>query len=84
MVDPGGGGGPGQISAGFNPSGSGGGLSLGGNGPQQEDRDRENPRVLRALTALSGGQNFDYDELAWRHWFVDQQMRQHANARRDE
>jgi hypothetical protein len=78
------GGGPGDITAGFSPSGGGGGLQMGGNKPQIIERDRENLRVLRALTTLSGGQNFDYDELAWRHWFVDQQMRQHANARRDE
>ncbi len=76
--------GPGGISAGFDPTGGGAGLSMGGNGPKIIQRDRQNLGVLRALTKLSGGQNFDYDELAWRHWFVDLQMKQHANARRDE
>ncbi|HYO25183.1 MAG TPA: hypothetical protein VEQ85_09545 [Lacipirellulaceae bacterium] len=76
---------PGQMSAGFDPSGSGGGgLSMGGNGPKYVDEDRENIRVRDALVKLSGGQNFDFDELAWRHWYVDLLMRQHANARRDE
>ena len=39
--------------------------------------------MLQALTKLSGNQNFDYDEQAWRAWFVDLQMRQHINSRRD-
>jgi hypothetical protein len=84
-VQPGGpGGGPGGISAGFDPGGGSGGFSFGGNGPKIIQKDEENLGVLRALTKLSGGQNFDYDERAWRHWFVDQQMRQQANARRDQ
>lgn len=76
--------GPGGISAGFDPSGgSGGGLSMGGKGPQIIKKRLENPAVLRALMKLSGNQSFDYDTEAWRGWFVDMQMRQHANARRD-
>jgi hypothetical protein len=76
---------PGQMQAGFSPSGTGGGgLSMGGNGPKIEPRDEENIRVHNALVKLSGGQNFDYDELAWRHWYVELLSRQHANARRDE
>ena len=77
------GGGPGQMNAAFDPSGTGGGgLSMGG-GPKIVRKDLENISVLRALTKLSGGQNFEYDEQAWRRWYVDLQMRQHANARRD-
>jgi hypothetical protein len=83
QIVPGGGGAPGDITAGFDPSGSSGGLSMGGNRPQIIQRDRENLYVLRALSKLSGGQSFDFDEQAWRHWYVDLQMRQHANARRD-
>jgi hypothetical protein len=75
--------GPGGISAGFDPSGGGGGLSMGGKGPQIIKKRLENPAVLRALMKLSGNQSFDYDTEAWRGWFVDMQMRQHANARRD-
>jgi hypothetical protein len=40
--------------------------------------------VLQALVKLSGNQNFEYDKPAWRAWFVDMQMRQRVNARRDE
>lgn len=75
---------PGQMSASFDPSGGGGGgLQMGG-GPKSVKQKEENIRVLNALKKLSGGQNFDYDEVAWRNWYVDVLMRQHANARRDE
>ena len=84
QVQPASGGGQ-QISAGFNPSGTGGGgLTMGGNGPVVVKFDKQNERVLQALIKLSGNQNFDYDEPAWRAWFVDQQMRQRINSRRDE
>jgi hypothetical protein len=74
---------PGQISADFGGSG-GGGLSMGGKGPTIVKKDETNQGVLRALMKLSGKQNFDYDEQAWRNWYVDLQMRQHANSRRDQ
>jgi hypothetical protein len=76
---------PGGISAGFSQNtagGGGGGFSFGGNGPQIIRKDQKNPAVLSALTKLTG-QNFDYDEQAWRNWYVDQRMHEHANARRD-
>jgi HEAT repeat protein len=75
--------GPGMTTS-FSPDGTGGGFSFGGNGPKIETREEENPSVLRALKKLSGGQNFDYDKVAWRRWYVDLLMRQHTNARRDE
>jgi hypothetical protein len=75
----------GQMSVQGDPSGKGGGgLSMGGGGPKFETRDEENPAVRQALLKLSGGQNFDYDEVAWRHWYVDMLSHQHANSRRDE
>jgi len=83
QVQPDSGGGD-QIVAGFSPSGGGGGLSVGGNGPQIVRVDEQNERVLQALMKLSGNQNFEYDEQAWRAWFVDLQMRQRINSRRDE
>ncbi len=73
-----------QIQAGFDPNGGGGGLSMGGNGPKIVKQDQENVRVHQALVKLSGGQNFDFDEKAWRSWYVELMSRQHANARRDE
>jgi hypothetical protein len=72
------------INAGFSPSGGGAGLSMGGNTPRLERQTKQNLGVLRALTKLSGGQNFEYDEQAWRRWYVDLQTRQRYNARRDE
>jgi len=73
-----------RIAAGFSPSGGGAGLSVGGNGPQIIQADEQNERVLQALMKLSGNQPFEYDEQAWRAWFVDLQMRQRINSRRDE
>ena len=75
---------PGQIGAAFNPNGGGGGLQMGGNGPQIIQRDRQNLGVLRALEKLTSNHEFDYDEQAWRRWYVDRQMREHINSRRDE
>jgi hypothetical protein len=75
----------GQMNASFDPSGQGGGgLSMGGGGPKIVTQDEQNIAVRLALVKLSGGQNFDFDEVAWRHWFVDMLSRQHANSRRDE
>jgi hypothetical protein len=75
----------GQMSAGFDPSGKGGGgLSMGGGGPKIVTQDEQNIAVRQALVKLSGGQNFDFDEVAWRHWYVDMLSHQHANSRRDE
>jgi hypothetical protein len=73
---------PGQINPVF--GSGGGGLSVGGNGPKVTQRDQENLRVQRALIKLSGKQDFGFDEKAWRAWYVDQQMRQRINSRRDE
>ena len=75
-----------QITAGFGSpgAGGGGGLSMGGNGPKIETRVESNEKVHQALMKLSGKQNFEYDEQAWRAWYVDTQMRQHVNSRRDQ
>lgn len=77
---------PGNDSGGqrFNVSPNNGGLSMGGDAPKVETVHEQNERVHQALMKLSGKQNFDYDEAAWRAWFVDTQMRQHGSARRDQ
>jgi hypothetical protein len=82
--EPSGGGSP--IGAAFGSGGgaSSGGLSMGGNGPKQISRDEQNESVRQALIKLSGKQNFEFDKQAWRAWFVDLQMRQRVNTRRDE
>jgi hypothetical protein len=63
---------------------AGGGLSMGGDAPKVYHIDYNNERVHQALMKLSGKQNFEFDEPAWRAWYVDMQMRQHVNARRDQ
>lgn len=75
----------GEITAGFGTpgAGGGGGLSMGGNGPKIITQEHTNEKVYQALMKLSGKQNFEYDEQAWRAWYVDTQMRQHVNSRRD-
>ena len=75
-----------QITAGFGTPGigGGGGLSVGGKGAKVISQDENNEKVLQALVKLSGKQNFEYDEPAWRAWYVDMQMRQTVNARRDQ
>ena len=84
VVNPGNGGGGDQMSASFNPSGGGGGgLSMGGNAPKVVKEDYNNERVHQALMKLSGKQNFEFDEPALRAWYVDMQIRQNVNARRD-
>lgn len=65
-------------------NGGGGGLTMGGSGPKVIEKDEQNETVLQALIKLSGKQNFEYDEPAWRAWFVDLQMRQRINTRRDD
>lgn len=72
----------GQINPVF--GSGGGGLSVGGDGPKVVQRDQDNLKVQRALIKLSGNQDFGFDEKAWRAWYVDQQMRQRINSRRDE
>jgi hypothetical protein len=79
-------GGGSPIGASFGSGGgtSGGGLSMGGNGPKVISKEEQNESVHQALVKLSGKQNFEYDKQAWRAWFVDLQMRQRVNTRRDE
>lgn len=64
--------------------GPSGGLSMGGDAPKVHNIDFNNEKVHQALMKLSGKQNFEYDEAAWRAWYVDTQMRQHVNSRRDQ
>lgn len=75
----------GQIGAAFDPSGQGGGgLSFGGSAPKVVERDLENSQVHAALVKLVGSEDFGYDEAAWRRWFVNEQLHEQINARRDE
>lgn len=71
----------GQMNVGFDGSG-GGGFSTGG-GPKIVQMTHRNVEVLNALAALSGGQDFGYDEQAWRRWFVNQRTQNQVDSRRD-
>ena len=53
----------------------------GGGGPQFIIQPKRNPAVLDALVKLSGGANFDYDQVQWRSWLAAQAKA--VNVRRD-
>ena len=74
---------PGEFNAAFSPTGGGAGFSFGG-GNKVYKEDKQNLAVWRALVELSEGQNFEYNERAWRRWFVNLQVHEHVDARRDE
>jgi hypothetical protein len=71
---------PNGISTGFGSDGSGG-LSM-GSSTRVYKRDLQNQAVLDALVTLAG-QNFDFDEVAWRTWYAAQNKAAKANPRRD-
>ena len=74
---------PGEMNASFSPDGGGGGLSF-GNSPKVIEVNHQNVEVRRALVELSGGEDFDYNKNAWRRWFVNQQIHEFVDTRRDE
>ncbi|MDZ4659861.1 MAG: HEAT repeat domain-containing protein [Bythopirellula sp.] len=75
----------GEMSASFSPDGSGGAGLSAGNKPKFVDEDVENIEVRRALIALSGDQDFGFDETAWSRWYENQRSQQvYVDPRRDE
>jgi hypothetical protein len=74
---------PGETNASFSRDGSGGGgLSMGG-GAKVHKVEQKNLAVRTALVELSVGFDFVYDEKAWRRWYVNQQVQEFVDARRD-
>ncbi len=80
----------GNMGASFSPKGSGpggggggGGLNMGGNKSKYIKRDRRNLQVRQALVDLSGGQDYEFDERLWRRWFVNEQIHDFVDTRRD-
>lgn len=69
----------GQMSAGFGSGGSG--FSAGGKA-QIIEQALENFQVLTALNKLSG-QNFDYNQAAWRTWYEANRTKPIIAGRRD-
>jgi hypothetical protein len=59
------------------------GFSAGGK-PERKKADRQNGAVLSALTVLHPGTNFQYDEKAWRKWYVEEFTTTQVDLRRDE
>jgi len=74
---------PGQISTTFS-SGPGnnraGGMSVGGQ-PKETVETLENQQVLSALMAITGV-SFQFDQKAWRAWYVSQMRSLNVDARR--
>jgi hypothetical protein len=60
-----------------------GGFSAGGK-PQKTKQDHTNSSVLTALTTLHPGVNFQYDEAAWRKWYVEKFTTTKVDLRRDD
>ncbi|MGL4512320.1 MAG: hypothetical protein ACRCT8_04460 [Lacipirellulaceae bacterium] len=56
--------------------------SFGGGGPKVISQPLENPRVLEALVGLTG-ENFGFDEPAWRAWLASRQIDEQFDLRRD-
>ncbi|MCC6127161.1 MAG: hypothetical protein IT426_19540 [Pirellulales bacterium] len=77
------GGGEGSTSSTFSkgPGGGGGGLSVGGR-PQIVEQNFANQAVLDALVAITG-QNFAWDQAAWKGWAAAQKKPETLDARRD-
>jgi hypothetical protein len=75
LIMPGGGGG---LS--FN---SAGGFSAGGR-PEKKKQDLQNTSVLTALRTLHPGARIEYDEAAWRKWYVEKFTTTKVDLRRDE
>jgi hypothetical protein len=73
---------PDQHAYTFSPEGSA--FSFGGSGPKIINQSVQNPSVLSALTTLSGGVSFDYDQTQWRRWLAAQAKREAIDVRRDE
>jgi hypothetical protein len=76
-------GGEGSMSTTFSkgPGSSGGGMSMGG-GPTIIHKQLPNQAVLDALAAITG-QNFTFDQAAWRRWHDAQNKTETIDPRRD-
>jgi hypothetical protein len=61
--------GPNSTTTGF---GDGGTILKQNEGPQVVVRHVQNQHVLEALTKLSGGANFGFDQKAWRFWLAQE------------
>ena len=83
---------PGDMNVGFSRNtsgnslgggGGGGGLRLGGS-PKVVSVVHRNMAVRLALVELSGGLDFEFDEKVWRRWYVNEQIQDFVDTRRDQ
>jgi hypothetical protein len=76
----------GELSATFSRDGSGGAGLSAGNKPQFIQQDLENVEVRRALIALSGDQDFGFNERAWSRWYENERSQHQPviDPRRDQ
>ena len=76
---------PGQISTTFGTGGTGspGGLSVGGGGPEIITYYRQNQAVLDALVSLTGGVNYGFNVPLWKAWYAAQKRHPDLDTRRD-
>ena len=77
---------PGNINPTFRSGGGmgGGGLSLGGDKNKIVKAELRNLKVRQALVELSRGQDYEFDEKLWRMWFVNEQIQDYVDTRRDQ
>ncbi|MGD0896308.1 MAG: HEAT repeat domain-containing protein [Thermoguttaceae bacterium] len=75
---------PGQMSMAFPTGGTKGGIGMGmgGNGPKIILLHVQNQSVLDALVAITG-QNFGFDQRAWKTWYAAQNKAPPVDARRN-
>jgi len=87
------GGSPGSIGAGFGGTTGGSGGSDGGGGlgsfsmgekPKVISRKLQNDSVLAALTSMHQGVNYQFDQLAWKAWYVESHTSPDVDLRRGE
>lgn len=62
---------------------SAGGFGVGGK-PQRKKQDLQNREVLSALASLHPGVSFEFDEAAWRKWYIEKFTTTKVDLRRDE
>ncbi len=73
---------PNQMSAGFSPTGQGGGGMTMGSSRKIIKQAMQNHSVEDALIALTG-MNFQFDQRAWKNWYATQKKPAAIDARRD-
>jgi hypothetical protein len=75
---------PGNMQAGFRPGGGGMAFNPGRKNVDVREVDLQNRAVLNALSVLTEGTNFQFDENRWREWYARVNTPPNINLRRSE